>query len=269
MSARFEELHRSGTFLLVNVHDAGAAVVAEAAGAVAVGTTSSGHANTLGRVDGSVRRGEAIERAAEIAAAVDVPVSVDAENGWGHTPEEVAATITELAAVGVAGASIEDWSNDEELGLYDEELAVERIEAAVEVARALPEPFVVCARAEGFLRDAADPLAMALDRLPRFAAAGAGCVYAPGPRDRDTISRLVARSGAPVNVLIGMGSELTMDDARELGVRRVSLGGSLYRATMTAFHDLVRQVTTSGSFAVDRPLLDGRELASWTRPDPA
>lgn len=260
MSAEFEQLHRSGTFLLVNVHDAGSAAVAQAAGAVAVATTSSGHANTLARRDGAATRAEAIERAAQIASAVEVPVSVDAENGWGHTPEEVAAAIRDLAAVGVAGASIEDWSGDPTIGLYETTLAVERIEAATEAAGALPEPFVVCARSEGFLRGAEDPLAMALDRLPRFAEAGAACLYAPGPTDRGTLAALVAGAGGPVNALIAMGSELTLHDARALGVRRVSVGGSLHRVAVTAFRDAVVRAVTTGSFAVDAPLMSGADL---------
>lgn len=260
MGAEFEVLHRSGTFLLVNVHDAGAAVVAQAAGAVAVATTSSGHANSLARRDGGVTRAEAIERAAQIAAAVDIPVSVDAENGWGHRPDEVAATIRDLAAAGVDGASIEDWSPDPAVGLYETTLAVERIEAACEAAASMPEPFVVTARAEGFLRGAQDPLAMALDRLPRFAEVGAGCLFAPGPTDRDTLSRLVAEAGGPVNALFAMGSDLGLDDARAVGVRRVSVGGSLHRVAMTAFREAVARVTSGGSFAVEGPLMSGPEL---------
>ncbi len=268
MSAEFEELHRSGTFLLVNVYDAASAVVAEAAGAAAVATTSSGHAATLGRPDGGVRRSEAIEHAALVSRSVGVPVSIDAENGWGHSPDEVAATIRDLAAAGAAGASIEDWSGDPDIGLYETELAVERVAAAVDAARSLPEPFVVTARAEGFLRGAEDPLAMALERLPRFAEVGAGCLFAPGPQDRETIARLVAEAGGPLNVLVPVGGEPTLGTLRELGVRRVSLGGSLQRATLTALRDVVEGILTTGSFAVERPLIGGQELEAMLRARP-
>ncbi|MGH8944756.1 MAG: isocitrate lyase/PEP mutase family protein [Acidimicrobiia bacterium] len=252
-AARFEELHREGTFLLVNVHDAGSAVVAEAAGAVALGTTSSGHAYTLARRDavGALSREEAIQRAAEICQAVSVPVSVDAENGWGHEPFEVAETIRQLADIGAAGASIEDWSGDPARGFYDRDMARARVEAAVETARSLSDPFVICARAEAFLHGAPEPLAEAIARLQSFAEVGADCLYAPGPRDRETLARIVEEAGGPVNALIGIGSRLTMEDARRIGVRRVSVGGSLYRATMAVFRDLVRQITASGVFTTE------------------
>lgn len=140
MSAEFAAMHRAGTFLLVNVHDAGSAAIAQAAGAVALGTTSSGHAYTLARPDaaGALHRDEAIERVAQICAAVTVPVSVDAENGWGATPNDVADTIRLLADAGAAGASIEDWSGDPDIGFYDLALATERVTAALDAARALP-----------------------------------------------------------------------------------------------------------------------------------
>ncbi len=259
MSAEFHELHQHGTFLLVNVHDVGAAIRAEAAGAKALGTTSSGHAYTLGRQDGvgALSRGEVAEQAAAICAAVDIPLSIDAENGWGHSPEEVAETIRVLASTGAAGASIEDWSSDETIGFYSRELALERVTAAVETAASLPEPFVICARAEAFLYDAPNPMDEALARLQSFAAVGADCLYAPGPRDLDTLRRIVEEAGGPVNALIGFGSALTMADAAEIGVRRVSVGGSLYRATMARLDTLVRQVVATGSFSLEEtPLAD-------------
>lgn len=248
----FEQLHQSGTFVLVNAHDAGAAAIAEDAGAVAIGTTSSGHAYTLGRPDGrgAISRSEALERAEQISAAVQVPVSIDAENGWGHTPEDVARTITDLAGVGAAGASIEDWSSDPDIGLYDTDLAVERINAAVEAAAALPDPFVICARAEGFLHGQPS-VEQIVARLNAFAKAGAQCLYAPGPQDPDVLRRLVNETTAPVNALIPFGSTLTIDDARAIGIRRVSVGGSLYRSTMAAYASLVEQILNEGTFTSD------------------
>lgn len=256
----FEELHRSGTFLLVNVHDAGAARIAEAAGAVALGTTSSGHAYTMAKLDavGSVTRSEAIRGAEAICGAVTIPVSIDAENGWGHTPEDVARCIEDLAAVGAAGASIEDWSSDPETGIYEPSLAVERVTAAVDAANSLSEPFVICARAEGFLYEK-PTIEEIIARLQSFAAAGAQCVYAPGPQDLSVLKRLVDEAGAPINALIPVGSELTMADAAAIGVRRVSVGGSLYRATMAQFEQLVSQLVADGTFdAVPAPIPTAR-----------
>ena len=201
----------------------------------------------------------AVSPSATISRVVDIPVSVDAENGWADDPDDVAESIRLLAEAGASGASIEDWTGDPARGFYDRNLATERVQAAVEAARALPEPFAVCARAESFLHDAdaPDPLDEALARLQAFAATGADCLFAPGPRDRATLARLVAEAGGPVNALIGIGSDLTMVDAAELGVRRVSVGGSLYRAALTHLSDLVTQVLTTGSFATDGPPLTG------------
>lgn len=244
----FEQLHRSGTFVLVNAHDAGAAAIAQDEGAVAIGTTSSGHAYTLGRRDavGAISRPEALSRAEQICAAVQVPVSVDAENGWGHAPEDVARTISDLADIGAAGASLEDWSSDPDIGLYDTDIAVERITAAVETAAALREPFVICARAEGFLYGQ-PPVDEIISRLNAFAAAGAQCVFATGPQDPVVLRRLVEETHAPINALLPFGSTLTVDDARAIGIRRVSVGGSLYRATIAAYASLVKQLLTDGT----------------------
>lgn len=250
----FAELHRSGTFLLVNAANAAEAAVAEYAGAVAIGTTSSGHAYTLGRPDGAgeVSRDEAVERTAQICAVVDIPVSVDAENGWGHEPDDVAETIRLLAEAGASGASIEDWSGDADLGFYGRAKAVARVEAAVETAAALDTGFVINARAEALLYGQANPVEEALARLQSFSAVGASCVYAPGIRDRPTVERFVAEAGAAVNVLLGVGSDwMTMADATEVGVRRVSVGGSLFRAALSRYEALVRQLVTTGEFATE------------------
>ncbi len=257
LNQRFFDLHQSGTFLMVNVHDAGAAVVAEAAGAVALGTTSGGHAWGLGRRDGvgALLREEVLEQAAAICSRVDIPLSVDAENGWGHSPEEVAETIRLIASTGAAGASIEDWSGDAEKGIYELSLATERIVAAVETASSLPEPFIVCARAEGFRFGTPNPLEDALARLQSFAAVGADLLYAPGVQDRETLARLAAEAGGPLNALIVMGSTMTMSDAAELGVRRVSIGGTLYRSLMGVFDTLVRQMVETGAFSLQQPAL--------------
>jgi 2-methylisocitrate lyase-like PEP mutase family enzyme len=262
VSARFADLHQAGTFVLVNVHDPGSALIAQAAGAVALGTTSSGHAYSLARRDalGALSREESIERVHQICSAVDIPVSVDAENGWGTSPDDVADTIRMLADAGAAGASIEDWSGDREVGFYDCDEAVERVAAAVEAARGMPQPFVICARAEAFLHGAAEPLGEAITRLQLFRAAGADCVYAPGPTDIETLARIVAETGAPVNALIGFGSALTVGDVARVGVRRVSVGGSLYRATMAKFRELVTQLVTTGSFDTDPPPILDAEL---------
>lgn len=258
------DLHQAGTFLLVNVHDAGSAALAAAAGAEALGTTSGGHAYTIGRCDaaGAISREESIARVVEICSTVDVPVSVDAENGWGHGPDDVAQTIEQLIEAGAAGASIEDWSGDVEIGFYDRQHAVDRIAAAVETARSLDPGFVVCARADRMTHDGPDAFDDALTRLQAFAEVGAHCLYAPGTSDKNLIERMVREAGGPLNALLSVGGDVSIDDMREIGVRRVSLGSSLYQATMAVFDRIVRQALTTGSLDVDTPPLDWQAIES-------
>jgi len=254
----FFDLHRSGTFVLVNVHDVGSALLAEAAGATALGTTSGGHAYTCGVKDaaGALTRSQSLELAAKICDAVDIPVSVDAENGWGHSPDEVAESIRLLIECGAAGASIEDWSGDSELGFYDANLAADRIEAAVSSAKTYGDSFVVCARADRVMHEGIEALEESINRLRLFANVGADCVYAPGPTDEETLRRIVTETQVPVNALFHMNSGLKISDAAAWGVRRVSVGSSLYQATMAAFSAMVKKAVTTGSLEVDIPPLD-------------
>lgn len=249
---RFAELHRQGTFVLVNAAHAGEAVAAERAGAVAIGTTSSGHADTLGRRDaiGAVSRDEAVERAAQICASVDLPVSVDGENLWAPSTDDIATTIAMLADAGVSGASIEDWSGDPEVGFYDRAEAIERVAAAIEAAAGVGRPFVICARTETFLYpdrvESADPFDVAVDRLAAFADLGVDCVYAPSvPVDLDLVRRLHDAVPVAHNILLPVGSPVGVADLTALGVRRISLGGSLYRAAMRSVEETVRQTLAS------------------------
>ena len=246
---RFAEMHRSGTFVLVNAAHVGEALAAERGGAQAIGTTSSGHASTLGRRDaiGALTRDESVERAAQICAAVDVPVSVDGENLWASTPDQVGVTIRMLADAGVSGASIEDWSGDPTIGFYETGEAIERVTAAVEAAAAVGRPFVVCARTETFLHpDRAEPgdlFDTAVRRLAAFANAGADCVYAPSvPVDLDQVRRLHDAVDAPHNILLPVGSSVGVAELTALGVRRISLGGSLHFAAMRFIESTVRDV---------------------------
>jgi len=263
----FYNMHQSGTFVLVNIHDVGTALLAEAAGAKALGTTSGGFAYTSGKKDavGELTRNESIEHAAQICAAVDIPVSVDAENGWGHSPEEVAETIRLLIDCGAAGASIEDWSGDSDIGFYDANLATERIHAAVDTAREYGDSFVVCARADRVMHEGMDALDESLERLRSFAKVGADCLYAPGPADEATHRRMVAEAGGPVNALFSMNGKLSIKDATDWGIRRVSLGSSLYQATMAVFLDMVTKAVTAGVLDVDVPPLDYEYIESLGR----
>lgn len=269
--ADFYNLHQSGTFLLVNVHDIGSALLAEAAGARALGTTSGGFAYTIGQKDaaGALTKSQSIKHAAEICAAVEIPVSIDAENGWGHSPEEIADTVRLLIECGAAGASIEDWSGDGNIGFYDATLATERIHAAVDAAREHGDSFVICARADRVMHEGLHALDESLERLLSFANVGADCLYAPGLADETSFKRLVNEAGGPVNALFQMNGQTTMDDAIQWGIRRVSLGSSLYQATMAAFLAMVTKALTTGALDVEIPPLDYEYIESLVREKPS
>jgi 2-methylisocitrate lyase-like PEP mutase family enzyme len=251
------ELHRDGTFVMVNVADAGTAAAVSEAGALAVATTSSGHATTIGRRDaaGDVTMEEHAQHTEAIVRAAPVPCNVDAENGYGHEPEDMAAAVRRFAATGAAGMGIEDWSGDAQRGLYDRALAVARIEAAVEAARERDRPFVITGRTEVLLYGLDGGMAEALARLQAFAAVGAHCLYAPGTWDLPTIATVAREAGGPVNVLAPLSAAgargpapLRLPDLVELGVRRVSLGGSLYQAQVAHAAHRVRSLLEDESF---------------------
>lgn len=264
LGTRFHELHQSGTFLMVNVPDAGTATAVADAGAVAIATTSSAHAATIGRADaaGDVTMEEHALHTELLVAAAPVPCNVDAENGYGHEPEAMAAAVQRFAATGAAGMGIEDWSGDPDIGLYDRALAVARIEAAVEAAEALDRPFVITGRTEIMLYGLDGGLDEALARLQAMAAVGAHCLYAPGTWDLPTIRTVVDQAGGPVNVLMPMGRatdqqpQVGVDDLAGAGVRRISIGGSLYRSQVDYAADLVRVALGGGPFPA-RPAVEG------------
>ena len=253
---RFLELHRSGTFVMVNVADAGTARAVCEAGAMAIATTSGGHAATIGRRDaaGDVTMEEHAQHTEALVRASSVPCNVDAENGYGHEPEDMAAAVERFAATGAGGMGIEDWSGDREVGLYDRARAVARIEAAVEAARALDRPFVITGRTEVLLYGLDGGMGEALARLQAFADVGAHCLFAPGTWDLASVRTVTREAGGPVNVLVPLSEvnphgavPFTVADLAEIGVRRISLGGSLYRAQVAHAARRVRSLLADGS----------------------
>src|SRR5262245_28430101 len=179
---RFKALHEGATFVIPNPWDAGSARLVAGLGFLALATSSSASAGTLGRRDGQVTREEALTQARAIVMATDLPVSADLEKGFGDAPEVVAETIRLAAAAGLVGGSIEDSTGDKDKPLYDFSYAVERVAAAVEAARTLPFPFTLTARAENFIRGNPD-LADTIRRLQAFERAGADVLFAPGLPD--------------------------------------------------------------------------------------
>ncbi len=202
-AAAFRALHeRPGVFVIPNPWDAGTARLLASLGFEALATTSLGLANTLGRPDGAgaVSRDEVLDNCRAIAGATDLPVNADLENGYAHEPRAAAEMIRLAAEAGVVGGSIEDATGDPRSPIYDFSLAVERVHAAIEVARSLPVRFLLTARAENLLHGRPD-LDDTIRRLQAFERAGADVLYAPGLRDLATIRTVVASVTRPVNVV--------------------------------------------------------------------
>jgi len=240
--ARFRELHASGTFVLPNPWDVGSARILEHLGFAALATTSSGFAASLGRHDQHVTRDELVAHVAAIAAAVSVPLNVDAERCYADTPEGVAETVELLAAAGASGISIEDY--DPATGRVDDlDVAVARVAAAAAVCRR--HGIVLTGRAENHLYGVADP-DDTIARLRAYAAAGAGCAYAPGLVDLDAIGRVVREVPAPVNVL-ALRRGPSVPELASVGVRRVSTGGSLAWAAYGALVAAARELLATGT----------------------
>ena len=259
LAARFRALHESGVFVIPNVWDGASAAIMARLGFKALATSSAACAATLGKLDGEVTREEALVHARLIVSLSDCPVSADLENGFGHAPETVADTIRLAIDSGLAGGSIEDASADPAAPIYDFSLAVERVQAAAEAARRLPVPFVLTARAEQLLYGVGT-LDEAIRRLQAFEKAGADVLYAPGLRTREQIRTVVESVARPLNVVMGFADPtITLDELRELGVRRVSIGGGLSRVALRAFLDAAQEMR-AGRFGFVERMATLREL---------
>ncbi len=268
-AAAFRALHeRPGAFIIPNPWDAGTARLLASLGFEALATTSLGLANSLGRPDGTgaVSRGEVLENCRMIAGATELPVNADLENGYAHEPRAAAEMIRLAADTGVVGGSIEDATGDPTNPIYDFQLAVERVRAAVEVARSLPVPFMLTARAENLLHGRLD-LDDTIRRLQAFEKAGADVLYAPGLRDLATIRTVAAAVTRPLNVVMSAADPaLTVEQLAEVGVKRISVGGALSRLALAAFLKGAREMKDRGGFTWVRDTVPSRDLkAVFTR----
>ncbi len=239
-----------------NPWDAGTAKLLASLGFQALATTSSGHAATLGLLDGSVDRDEALAHAASIVAAVDVPVSADLENGFGEDPDAVFATVTDAVGVGLAGCSIEDFTGS---SIYDTEQAVERVAAAVQAART-GSGLVLTARAENFIRGNPD-LADTIARLQAYQEAGADVLYAPGLSATDDIRSVIASVDRPVNVLVRPGLA-TVSELAQAGVARISVGGAFNQVALAALARAGRELLDHGTYGFMDLVAEGRQQAA-------
>ena len=255
-AARFRALHDGpGAFLLPNPWDAGSAKLLAGLGFAALATSSAAAAYAQGRRDHGLTRDESLTNASLIVDATDLPVSADLGKGFGDAPEVVADTIRLAAAAGLVGCTIEDSTGDPAKPLYDATLAVERIAAAAQAARALPFPFMLTARAHNFIY-AAPSLDVTISRLQAFEKAGADVLFAPGLPDLAAVRAVCAAVTKPFNFMVGIkGKSFSVPELAAAGVRRISLAGSLYRAAMGALVDAAREVQNTGQFTfLDRSL---------------
>lgn len=262
----FRALHEGPKpFIIANPFDAGSARILAAMGFPALATSSGGFAGTLGRRDGRVSREEALGHAKAVVEAVELPVSADLENGFGHAPEAAAETVRGAAAVGLVGCSIEDATGDPDNPLYDIDTAVSRIAAAVEAARATGFNFTLTARTESFLRGVPD-LDNVVARLKAFEEAGADVLMAPGLPDLEAVRTVCSAVSKPVNFMVGIpGKSFPAADLAAAGVRRISLATSLYRAAMTSLVAGAREALENGTFGYVDTSMPTPELAGYMR----
>jgi len=261
----FRELHaRPGILILPNPWDAGTAKLLASLGFEALATTSLGMANAFGRPDGEgcVSRAELLENCRIIAEATDLPVNADLENGYADDPQEAATILRDAAEMGVVGGSIEDWSGER---IYEFNHAVERVAAAVEMARSLPVPFTFVARAENLMRGRLD-LDDTIKRLQAFEKAGADVLYAPGLRDLATMRMVVQAVGKPLNVVMSAADpSLSAAEMEAVGVKRLSVGGALSRLALAAFMKGARQMQEEGAFTWVREAMPTPDLKAVFR----
>jgi methylisocitrate lyase len=245
--AHFHRLHQSGCFILPNPFDVGTAKGLQNLGFKALASTSAGLAWTLGKADNRITVEDVLEHLTAISAAVDIPVNADFEDGFAHEADKVAINVARAVKTGVAGLSIEDYTGDKTKPLFERDLAIARIKAARAAIDADKSNVLLTGRCEAFLRGVTDR-ALVIDRLTAYAEAGADCLYAPGLKSKEDIAAIVkAVHPKPVNLLIG-ASGLSLQEAEAIGVRRISVGGSLATAAWGGFMRAAKEMAEKGTF---------------------
>jgi 2-methylisocitrate lyase-like PEP mutase family enzyme len=241
----FRDLHRSGCFVIPNPWDAGSAAILQSLGFKALASTSAGFAWSQARPDYNVERDAVLAHLTALCAATDLPVNADFENGFADAPEGVAANVALALETGISGLSIEDSSWAESDPLYAFDLSVARVAAARKAIDDSGSGVFLTARSEGFFAGKPD-FDETIERLKAYAAAGADCLYAPGLREEAQIAAVVAAvAPKPVNVLTFGLSVRTLAD---LGVRRISVGGSLARCAYAELHRIGTEIAKNGAF---------------------
>jgi len=259
----FRALHKSGCFVIPNPWNVGSARYLEGLGFKGIASTSSGHAHSQGLPDGAQSLEAVLAHYREIAASVDIPLNADFENGFAHEPDGVAKNVTRCIETGVAGLSIEDFGGDEKKPIYDIDAAVARVKAARAAIDKSGSEIVFTARAENFLHGHPD-LDDTIRRLKAYSEAGADCLYAPGLKAREQIEAVVrAVAPKPVNFLNSGAFGFTVAEIAAMGVRRISVGGTLARVAMNAFINSARQIAEQGKFDSLGGIMPNAELNAF------
>jgi 2-methylisocitrate lyase-like PEP mutase family enzyme len=273
LGKQFRGLHaESQAFLMPNAWDAGSACLLAASGFQCLATTSAGIAYSLGQPDyeGRVSQSQMMERIHQIASAVALPVSADLEAGYGAAPEDVAETVRLAIQAGVVGGNIEDLSGDPHTPLFDLELAMDRIRAARDAAERTGIPFTLTARTDCYLVNVPSPFTEAVRRANHFREMGADCLFIPGVKDAETIAALVREIDGPLNVVMGLtGSAFTVAQLNNLGVRRISIGGSLARSALGLVRRAAQEMREHGSFTFAEQQIPDAELCDFFATHPS
>lgn len=260
----FMQLHLSKEpFIMANAWNAGSAVLLEESGFDAIGTTSNGIAfsHALPDAAAAVPFDLALAETQKIVEAVNIPVSMDAENGYGDSAESVAANMLEITATGVVGVNIEDFTGNKSSPLYDSGLAVDRIKAAKDTVKHIGYPFILTARTDCFLAGHINPLSEAITRINKYRDAGADCLFVPGISDIKMIKTLVKETDAPISVVMGLtGSPISVNELKDAGVARISIGGSLARATFGLIRNAAKEILEKGTFDYSKMQISDGEL---------
>lgn len=264
---RFRALHTgASTFLMPNAWDPGSACILADSGFQCLATTSAGIAYSLGQpdIEGSVSRSQMMECIHRIATAVKLPVSADLEAGFGAAPHDVAETIRLAIQAGVVGGNIEDLSGDPQTPLFDIGLSAERIRAARESADQSGVPFTLTARTDCYLAGLPSPFAEAVRRINLYREMGADCLFVPGIKDAETIAALAREVSGPTTVVMGLtGSVFTVSQLGDLGVKRISIGGSLARSALGLVRRAAQEMFQHGSFGFAEQQIPDAELCSF------
>lgn len=263
----FRKLHESGCFVIPNPWNVGSARYLQGLGFKALASTSSGHAHSEGYPDGGQSIDDVLEHYRELAAATDIPLNADFENGYADDPDQVAANVARCVATGVAGLSIEDYTGDDANPLYDFDLTIKRVKAARAAIDKAGGDVVFTARSEGFIKNRPD-LDETIRRIKAFVDAGADCVYTPGIKTREHIEATVKAAGPKAVNFLNYGAlGFTVSDLAGMGVRRISVGGSLARVAMHAFIKTATEIAKDGKFDGFANLISNAELNKFFSED--